>query len=143
MHKQHSLAIAVALAAAVVGCSKSSFPVAPVHGEVTADGKPLFQGKVMFAPVAQAENSNPGKPAWGAIGADGSYRLSTFRKDDGAVIGEHWVTIVNSDEQLPENVPEFARVTLPKRVTVNAGQDNAIDIALTSAIIEENFEDDR
>jgi hypothetical protein len=125
------------------GCNRSSFDVAPVHGGVTVDGKPLFQGKVMFAPVAKGEVTNPGKPAWSKIGSDGAYRLTTFQADDGAVVGEHWVTIINSAEALPEGVPEFARFIVPKKVNVVAGEDNQIDIKLTSAIIKENREDDR
>jgi hypothetical protein len=127
----------------VTGCADSSFDVAPVHGKVTADGKPLFQGKVMFAPVSKGDVANPGKPAWSKINEDGTYRLTTFKTDDGAVVGEHWVTVINSEEDLPEDVPEFARLMLPERRTVVAGKDNQHDIALTSAIIEANREDDR
>jgi hypothetical protein len=135
--------ILVTALAAAAGCNRTSFDVAPVHGVVTVDGKPLFQGKVMFAPVATAENANPGKPGWGNIESDGAYRLTTFEKEDGAVVGEHWVTIVNSDEKLPAGVPKFARLMVPTKVTVSAGDDNSIDIKLTNEIIEENMEDDR
>jgi hypothetical protein len=129
--------------ATTAGCNRSSFDLAPVHGTVTADGKPLFQGKVMFAPVAKGEVTNPGKPAWSKITKDGTYRLSTFQADDGAVVGENWVTIVNSAEDLPADVPAFARLLMPQKVTVVAGKDNQLDIKMTSAIIKENREDDR
>ena len=128
--------------AAVAGCGKESFDVAPVHGLINVDGKPLFQGKVMFAPIAKGEQ-NPGKPAWSEIASDGAYRLTTFKKDDGAVVGDHWVTIINSKEALPDDVPEFARLMLPKPVSVAGDKDNKIDIQLTSDIIEKNREDDR
>jgi hypothetical protein len=134
-----SCIIAVAV---VAGCGKESFDVAPVHGVVSVDGKPLFQGKVMFAPMAKGEQ-NPGKPGWGDIASDGSFRLTTFKKNDGAVVGDHWVTIINSKEELPNDVPEFARLMLPKPVSVAAGKDNKIDIQLTSDTIEKNREDDR
>jgi hypothetical protein len=97
----------------------------------------------MFAPVAKGENNNPGKPALGKIESDGAYRLTTFDMNDGAVVGEHWVTIINSDEELPDGVPEFARFMVPKKFTVAPGKDNSIDIKLKSDIIEENREDDR
>ena len=128
--------------ATLAGCGKESFDLAPVHGNVSVDGKPLFQGKVMFAPTAKGER-NPGKPAWGDIASDGGFRLTTFKKDDGAVVGDHWVTIINSDEELPEDVSEFARIMLPKTVSVTAGKDNQIDIKTTSEIIEKYREDDR
>ena len=97
----------------------------------------------MFAPVAKGDGANPGKPAWGKIAKDGTYRLTTYPADDGAVVGEHWVTIINSDEELPEDVPEFARIILPDKMTVAAGKDNQLDIELTSEVIKENREDDR
>jgi len=124
------------------GCGGESYDVAPVHGIVSVDGKPLFQGKVMFAPVSKG-TGNPGKPAWSSIESDGKYRLRTFKKDDGAVIGDHWVTIINSEEELPVGVPEFARFMVPKTVSVAPGKDNEIDIKLTSKTIAENREDDR
>lgn len=132
----------VALTAAA-GCERPSFNLAPVHGKVSVDDKPLFQGKVMFAPVATGEIGNPGKPGWGKIEPDGTFRLTTIEKDDGAVIGEHWVTIVNSAEELPEGVPKFARFMVPHKVTVASGKDNLIDIKTTSKVIRENMEDDR
>ena len=48
------------------------YELAPVHGNVTIDGRPVSQAKVMFAPVENAENAvNPGKPAFGLLGEDG------------------------------------------------------------------------
>jgi hypothetical protein len=127
---------------AVAGCGQEAYEVAPVHGMVSVDGKPLFQGKVMFAPVTKGEG-NPGKPGWSRIESDGAYRLTTFKQNDGAVIGEHWVTIINSEEELPEDVPEFSRFMVPKRVSVAPGKDNQINIELTSKVIKEYREDDR
>src|SRR5689334_8120728 len=72
------------------GCSRPSLELAPVHGKVTIDGKSLFQGKVMFAPVAKGDSVHPGKPAWGKIQSDGTFRLTTLKPEDGAVVGEHW-----------------------------------------------------
>src|SRR4051812_16506918 len=65
--------------AALSGCDRSSVEIAAVHGKITIDNKPLFQGKVMFAPMAKGDNVNPGKPAWGKIQADGTFRLTTFK----------------------------------------------------------------
>jgi hypothetical protein len=129
--------------AAMAGCARPSIDVSPVHGIVSIDNKPLFQGKVMFAPVAKGDTMNTGKPAWGEIQKDGSFRLTTFQENDGAVIGQHWATIINSKEELPEGVPEFARFMVPQRVDVVAGKDNQIDIKLSSATIRKYREDDR
>src|SRR5262245_12689786 len=99
----------LALLVALPGCNRSPVDIAPVYGKVTIDNKPLFQGKVMFAPVAKGNSVNPGKPAWGNIQPDGSFRLTTYKNNDGAIVGEHMVTIMNSDEKLPKGVPEFSR----------------------------------
>jgi hypothetical protein len=97
----------------------------------------------MFAPVATSDKIEPGKPAWGEIDKNGEYRLSTFSRGDGAVVGEHWVTLINSGEDLPDGVPEFSRLLLPQKMKVVSAQDNRLDIELTSKVIKENREDDR
>jgi hypothetical protein len=130
--------IAGAIAAAsIAGCSKSPYELAPVEGRVTIDGVPMPIGKVMFAPTAQEGNSNPGKPAFGAIQPDGSFKLSTYDDGDGAVVGVHWVTIYRGDGITPagstaKSIPVFDRVTVPQTKTVVAGQDNRVEIQLTS-----------
>src|SRR3954470_5912661 len=126
---------------AIPGCNHSSLELAPVHGKVTIDNKPLFQGKVMFAPVAKGNDVNPGKPAWGNIQADGTFRLTTYKNDDGAVVGEHWVTIMNSEEKLPKGVPEFSRLVVPKKATVGATADNEINFAFASGDVKKLAED--
>jgi hypothetical protein len=125
-------------------CGESPYVVAPVRGKVLLNGKPLPNAGVMFAPIAQGENANAGKIAVGRIQEDGTYELSTYGKADGAVVGEHWVTIVNHDEDnLPDDVPSFARIQVPEKKIVVAGKENQIDIALSSAEIKKYREDDR
>jgi hypothetical protein len=133
--------VLLALFVALSGCSRSSLELAPVHGKVTIDSKPLFQGKVMFAPVAKGDNTHPGKPAWGDIQSDGTFRLTTLTKDDGAVVGEHWVTIMNSDEKLPKGVPMFARLIVPKKAAVAANNDNEINFTFSSSDVKKLGED--
>jgi hypothetical protein len=125
----------IALSLTGAGCNRAEFTVAPVHGKITVDDKPLEQGKVMFTPISAADQ-NPGKPAFGSIEKNGDYRLTTFTTDDGAVVGEHWATIINVGEEVPDGVPEFSRLTSPEKVKVVAGNDNQIDIKLTSATVK-------
>ena len=127
--------------AVLPGCNRSTLELAPVHGKVTIDGKPLFQGKVMFAPVAKGDSVHAGRPAWGNIQSDGAFRLTTLKKDDGAVVGEHWVTIMNSDEKLPKGVPAFARLIVPKKAVVTANNDNEINFAFSSGDVKKLAED--
>lgn len=127
----------------VCGCNQPSFPVAPVLGTVKIDGQPMTQGKVMFSPVASGGKLNSGRPAFGYIQNDGSFAVSTYSDGDGAVIGDHWVSIINAEPQVangpastvnsPVNKSNFQRIVFPRKVVaVIADQENQIDIAMTS-----------
>jgi hypothetical protein len=139
------VAAAIITAISCVGCGEqSSYEVAVVRGTVTLDGKPITGGKVMFAPIAQGQNAKAGKPGFGAIGTDGSFVISTYGVEDGAVVGKHWVSVmrnlkIGDSEQPSTEKPEmpFERVTFPQQQTVVAGQENQIDIALTSAMLSD------
>ncbi|MEX2308963.1 MAG: hypothetical protein WD738_15285 [Pirellulales bacterium] len=109
---------------------------------MSVDDKPLFQGNVRFAPIAKEDGQKVGRPAFGKIQSDGTFRLTTVEPNDGAVVGEHWVTVVNVEEDLPDGVPEFAKVTLPEKVSVVGGKDNQIDIKLTREVVRKYREDD-
>jgi hypothetical protein len=126
-----------ALLAAAGGCSSSEFDLAPVAGHVTIDGQPFAQGKVMFSPIATGESRQAGKPALGRLGSDGSFTLSTYEPNDGAIVGEHWVTVIYNKptDGAAAAPPGFSRVAAPQKVSVAAGQDNRIDIALTREMI--------
>ncbi|WP_197527711.1 hypothetical protein [Posidoniimonas polymericola] len=77
-----------------LGCS-SHPSVAPVSGKVTLDGEPLRFGSVMFQAVSG------GQPATGKIQEDGTFSLSTFGDDDGAIVGKHRVRVVCYSSQDP------------------------------------------
>jgi hypothetical protein len=51
------------------------------------DGKPLTFGVVMFVPSL-------GRAAKGDVQADGSFRLGTYKGDDGAIVGKHKVSVI-------------------------------------------------
>ncbi|HEY1376103.1 MAG TPA: hypothetical protein VGF55_04885 [Gemmataceae bacterium] len=68
-----------------VGCHRGP-QLARVTGAVTVGGKPVTAGTISFIPAA-------GKAAVGTIGPDGRYSLTTFTADDGALVGDHKVTI--------------------------------------------------
>jgi hypothetical protein len=148
MNKQRNncfFAAAIIVALSCSGCGKqSSYEVAVVRGTVTLDGKPITGGKVMFSPTAQGQNAKAGKPGFGTLGPDGSFVISTYGNEDGAVVGKHWVSVmrnlkVGDSEQPSTEKPEmpFERMTFPQQQTVVAGQENQIDIALTSAMLSD------
>ncbi|MEN6408071.1 MAG: hypothetical protein ABFC77_16575 [Thermoguttaceae bacterium] len=82
-----AVALAVVLCTATTGCRRSDrSPIAPATGKVLFNGKPLQFGLVMFVP-------DHGRPAEGEIQSDGTFQLTTYQKNDGAVIGHHRVAI--------------------------------------------------
>jgi hypothetical protein len=80
-------AVALVLLLGAVGCGPK---LCSVRGKVTyGDGQPVTEGMVVF------ERKGEEKPvtARGEIQADGSYRLSTHKPDDGAPPGTYRVLV--------------------------------------------------
>lgn len=123
------------------GCSGSDDPTtAAVSGKVTRGGQPVSGGTVMFSPRASADKKGPpGKPAAAEVGADGTFTLTTFTKNDGAVIGKHQVTYTpapieidekqHKEDSKPLASPFAGLVPSKPEVEVKAGP-NTIDIDL-------------
>jgi hypothetical protein len=127
----------------LAGCGGAPYDIAPVHGTVVINNQPFKQGSVVFAPVAKGEEKRIGKIASGKLDAEGKYRLSSYGKDDGAVVGQHWVTIINLDEDnMPKGIPEFATILVPEKKVVAAETDNEINIELTREQVLKFRQDD-
>jgi hypothetical protein len=63
-----------------------------VSGTVTYNGNPLTEGAVVFSP-AQGKGSDTGHVAIGQLDTSGKFELTTFNTGDGAVLGQHVVTV--------------------------------------------------
>jgi hypothetical protein len=74
-------------------------PTAPASGVVTFLGKPVEGATVTFIPKA-----NP-VPAYGTTDEEGKFHLTTYEQGDGAVIGEHFVTINKTTGATPSSEP--------------------------------------
>lgn len=72
------------------GCNKHQ-QLAEVHGRITLAGKPIGPGDILFIPDTTKGTS--GKTAVGHFEEDGHYTLTTYRKNDGVIIGYHKVMI--------------------------------------------------
>ncbi|MBI3469435.1 MAG: hypothetical protein HY000_41060 [Planctomycetes bacterium] len=125
-----------------LGCGeKSNTPeTAPVTGTVTYKGKPVIGGTVTFIP-----EQGPGNPGIGDIQSDGTYSLTTYDRDDGAVLGKHKVTVEvfpgqagsvadalpGMESKLPSPIPKKYRTpsTSPLEFEVKQG-DNVADLNL-------------
>jgi hypothetical protein len=85
-----SAALIAVLFASLAGCRDSGhLPTYAVKGKVVfSDGTPLPGGWIIF------ESPEHKLAARGVIEKDGTYRLSTYDQEDGAVAGRHLVAIV-------------------------------------------------
>lgn len=119
----------------LVGCAKTTPQTAPVNGKVVFNGKPLTTGTVVTIPDA-------GRGAHGVIGADGSFTLQTFEKNDGAILGRHRVGVmaVMAGKKGPEG--GYGKSLIPDRynnpessglnIEVESGKTNTPTLELTS-----------
>ena len=84
------------------GCGSSGKPK-PVAAEgvlTWEDGKPVTQATVVFLP-----DDPKGKQASGLTGKDGSFTLTTYNQDDGAVPGDYKIIVtkgLNSAGETPQ-----------------------------------------
>jgi len=118
-----------------LGCGDSN--LAPVTGRVLVDGQPLTVGRIQFAPKATEESVNPGKPAKGRFGEDGSFVLG-IADDMGAIVGEHRVTIFSNSKQLKDSpIPPFDVLRLiDRQFTVQPNSENDFLIELTADYVK-------
>jgi hypothetical protein len=99
----------------LAGCGGSGNPpTAKVTGTVTLKGAPVDGALVTF-------NPERGRPASGVTDVSGKFTLSTFIKDDGAVLGKHKVTIAESNRDKPPPMPGFGE-PLPSRFPAKYGK---------------------
>lgn len=133
-----SVVVAVALLAGWTGCEKtgSEYNVAPVKGTVTYQGEAVTEGSVRLQPLESGESAGiTGRPASGPVGKDGTFVLSTYGEQDGAVIGKHkvmYLPVLVGDEsydEQPEPSPYVGLVPKTSEVEIKEGQ-NELSIEL-------------
>lgn len=76
-----------------IGCGNSADrpELAPVSGKVTFNNTPVAGATVSFW------TENAARAASGTTDAEGKYRLTSFEIGDGAIPGEHTITIAKQD----------------------------------------------
>lgn len=95
MHFHTLLHCVGATVVCVCGCSDGP-RMAPVSGAISVDGKPLVEAGVTFTP------DMGGRPAWATTDKQGRYQLTTLRGGDGALVGDHVVTIAERGFDVPQ-----------------------------------------
>jgi hypothetical protein len=88
------LLVLLAAAASIAGCRERS-EIAPFHGQVLLDGKPLEFGSVMLQPV------EGGEPSRAQIQPDGTFTMQTRGLGDGARVGLNRVRVTCFAGQKP------------------------------------------
>jgi len=83
------------------GCGHGLDYTAKVAGTVTVNGQPAKAFNIIFHPAQ-------GRPATGITDDQGRFSLTTFDPGDGAVLGEHVVTVTDS---FPQGPPAMGRIT--------------------------------
>jgi hypothetical protein len=85
----HVLGLAAVTLTCLSGCSSKKMPeTIAVEGTVRLDGAPVEGARVMFSPKGN------GRPAEGLTDKSGRFELTTFAPRDGALPGEHVVTVM-------------------------------------------------
>lgn len=93
-----SLALAILLAP-MVGCGGNGFPdPTPVTGTVNYNGSPIEGALVTFIPEGEV-----GRASSGTTDAQGTFSLTTFSTNDGAIPGKYKVTIAKAESTLSES----------------------------------------
>ena len=87
------------LAVVLAGCGGRR--VSPVQGVVTLDGEPVAGATVSFLPDGEG-----GRPATGFTAADGTFRLTTYQTDDGALAGDYRVLVQKGEAAKDETEAE-------------------------------------
>lgn len=85
-----TLSLLLVLCPLFAACSELP-PTVPVEGKVTLNGEPIPGCEVTFHPAQ-------GRPGMGRTDDQGHFVLSTFEGPDGAVPGQHKVTVVKFEE---------------------------------------------
>ena len=129
---------AVCLLSAVVvvgGCGEPRPPVAGAAGKITFNGNPASAGRVLFLPA------DGGKQGLARIRPDGTFTLRTFAADDGAIVGQHHVVIVDVTLDATGDKTHTFAAAEGKPLTVEADKENHFDIELNSPNWKHQTED--
>lgn len=119
-----------------VGCGATNTEpplTVQVSGKVTySDGRPVNSGVVVFH-----AKDKPGNDALALVGADGTFKLGTFAKDDGAIPGRYVVTFdpnpkkVKNGPSLSQSLKKYGdEDNSPWQVTVSESDGQILALTL-------------
>jgi hypothetical protein len=107
----------------VGGCQNvEKFPLAQVDGTVLCEGNPIAFVTVYFVPVQEGESAIIGKSGQAITKQDGTFRVSTYLPNDGAVIGKHTVRVGTSSSTDPTCPAELSHSKIVQTIDVVKGE---------------------
>jgi hypothetical protein len=96
------------------GCSRGPrYELVPAKGVVTIDGQPVGDILVQFMPDIEKDGQGPSSQ--GTTANDGSFTLRTFAGEDGAALGNHVVTFIDTTRDEPPQGQEGKPSRVPPR----------------------------
>lgn len=102
------LSLILSTVACCGGCSSDKPDMASVAGQVLIDGQPLSHGTIQFVP----EKS---RASYGQLDGDGRFQLTCRDPNDGAVLGQHAVSVNGSEILKSTNFVTQTRWHAPKK----------------------------
>lgn len=111
----------------LAGCGGGSSPIpppptSPVGGKVyLPNGSVMTAGQVVFKPREKGQQE-----AIGEIGPDGSYKLTSYNKDDGAMAGEYVVVVEKTSYKTGS--PVAVRADVPKKYLSESSSDMIVAV---------------
>jgi len=117
----------------LAGCSSGDFPTAPTSGRVICEGQPVPHVMVFFEPLQTGKSALVGAQGRAIAGADGSFAISTYGKNAGAVVGHHRVRV---GPPHPEDYPGYKCACVLNselnvmEVEIKKGQKNEFELVL-------------
>lgn len=136
--RRAAVALSVVALVGLVGCGGRP-RTAVVRGTVTYQGKPVPHGTVNFIPAA-------GPAATGEIGRAGSYRLTTFKSGDGAILGTHKVVIIAMEDMGDRAVEAWSPLPpplVPLKYTSLGTTDLQVEVKDEENVIDLDLKGDR
>jgi ribosomal protein S12 len=103
----------------LVGCNNGQLKTYPVQGKVVfADGSPVKVGTI------ETKSVEHGLQATGSIELDGSFTLTTYQPNDGAVAGQHRCVVIQfiQVEEIPNYRPSTLGVVHAKHSTYSTSE---------------------
>lgn len=117
--------------APLCGCGGGDFPTAKVTGRVLCEGQPVGNILVFFEPLAQGNSALAGKQGIGRAGTDGTFQVSTYGRNDGAVVGKHRVRVGWMEGQANASCPCAVNSEVDvMEIDVVAGKRNEFEVVL-------------